>query len=151
MSQWLAEVEWDFSDFVAANRLDSIHPYPAKFISAIPGTLLDVLSLPPDTVVLDPFCGSGTTLVECQRRGIPSAGIDLNPIACLIARVKTSPKPKGLRQAISQTVECAKLTRETKIPLIPRLDHWFNNEAQIALAALSNAIEQSDSVFQDVL
>ena len=151
MSQCLAEVEWDFSDFVADNRLDSIHPYPAKFISAIPGTLLDALSLPPDTVVLDPFCGSGTTLVECQRRGIPSVGIDLNPIACLIARVKTSPKPKGLRQAVSETVECAKLMQANKIPLIPRLDHWFNNEAQIALTALSNAIEQSDPVFRDVL
>jgi hypothetical protein len=39
--------------------------------------------------VLDPFCGSGTTLVECLKRGINAVGIDANPSSCFAARVKT--------------------------------------------------------------
>ncbi len=68
-----------------------------------------VLSFPPHLVrdylgrlgiehsqcVLDPFCGTGTTLVECKKLGIPSVGVEANPMACLASRVKTdwSPDP----------------------------------------------------------
>jgi len=38
---------------------------------------------------LDPFCGCGTTLLESSKRGIRSYGIDLNPLATFITRVKT--------------------------------------------------------------
>ena len=38
--------------------------------------------------VLDPFCGSGTTLVECLKRGINAVGVDANPSSCFAARVK---------------------------------------------------------------
>jgi len=63
-----------------------------------------VLSFPPHLVrdylarfaaderhtVLDPFCGTGTTLVECKKLGIASIGIEPNPVACLASQVKTS-------------------------------------------------------------
>lgn len=63
-----------------------------------------VLSFPPHLVreylarfgvdskqrVLDPFCGTGTTLVECKKLGIPSAGIERNPMAWFASRVKIS-------------------------------------------------------------
>jgi 16S rRNA G966 N2-methylase RsmD len=41
-------------------------------------------------LVLDPFCGSGTALIEASRLGLPAVGIDLNPVAVLIARTSTS-------------------------------------------------------------
>ena len=44
----------------------------------------------PGQVVLDPFCGAGTTLVECKKRGIESLGIEPNPIAHFASSVKTS-------------------------------------------------------------
>lgn len=61
-----------------------------------------VLSFPPHLVreylqrfnlnaegrVLDPFCGTGTTLVECKKLGIPSVGIESNPMACFASKVK---------------------------------------------------------------
>ena len=61
-----------------------------------------VLSFPPHLVrdyierfglnsshrVLDPFCGTGTTLVECKKQGIPSIGIEPNPMACFATQVK---------------------------------------------------------------
>ncbi len=43
-----------------------------------------------DTTVLDPFCGTGTTLVECKKLGIGSVGIEPNPIASFASEVKTN-------------------------------------------------------------
>jgi DNA modification methylase len=40
--------------------------------------------------VLDPFCGTGTTLVECKKRGISSVGIEANPVVHLMAKTKTT-------------------------------------------------------------
>jgi hypothetical protein len=50
------------------------------------------------SVVLDPFCGTGTTLVECQKLGVPSVGIEPNPIACFASQVKVdwNVDPDGL-------------------------------------------------------
>lgn len=147
----LASVDWDFPERVAHSGIEGIHPYPAKFIAELPRTLLSILSVPSGTAVLDPFCGSGTTLVECQRRGLPSVGIDLNPIACLMTRVKTSPQPKGLDEVAHVVIDLARRARETIIPQIPRLDHWFNSRVQNALAALSDALAAVPSAYQDVL
>src|ERR1019366_5670589 len=80
LSPRLAAVNWDFPKRVAHSGIEGLHPYPAKFVAELPRALLSILPAPAGTAVLDPFCGSGTTLVECQRRGIPSYGIDLNPI-----------------------------------------------------------------------
>jgi len=38
--------------------------------------------------VLDPFCGTGTTLVECKKLGIPSVGLEANPVVCFASRTK---------------------------------------------------------------
>ena len=38
--------------------------------------------------VLDPFCGTGTTLVECKKLGIASVGLEANPLAAFVSRVK---------------------------------------------------------------
>jgi len=52
--------------------------------------LIDFLSIKRRKLVLDPFCGSGTTLVECKKNEIPSVGIDTNPVCVLASRVKTN-------------------------------------------------------------
>ena len=43
--------------------------------------------------VLDPFCGTGTTLVECKKQGIPSVGIEANPMAHFACQVKVDWTP----------------------------------------------------------
>jgi DNA modification methylase len=52
--------------------------------------LIDFLSIKRHKLVLDPFCGSGTTLVECKKNEIRSVGIDTNPVCILASRVKTN-------------------------------------------------------------
>jgi hypothetical protein len=51
--------------------------------------LLREFDLKKNQTVLDPFCGAGTTLVECMKHGIRSIGVDANPSSCFAARVKT--------------------------------------------------------------
>ena len=67
-----------------------IHRYPAKFIPQIPRFCIESYSEIGDDV-LDPFMGSGTTLLESFILGRNSYGIDIHPLARLIAKVKTTP------------------------------------------------------------
>jgi DNA modification methylase len=132
--------DWSFLDRKNGLDIESLHPYPAKFIEEIPGGILDVLDLPKGSVVFDPFCGSGTTLIAAQRRGFNSVGVDLNPIGCLISRVKTAHTPISLLDVADEVVDEARRSKFPKIPAIPKLDHWFKPEIQLSAAALLAAI-----------
>jgi DNA modification methylase len=136
----LEAIDWAFSSRTSGLDIESLHPYPAKFIEPIPGGILDSLNLPTDSTIFDPFCGSGTTLVAAQRRGFKSVGVDLNPIACLISRVKTSQTANSLIEIANDVVDQAKKIKNPQIPNIPNLDHWFTYEIQIAAAALLEVI-----------
>ena len=52
--------------------------------------MISQLSIEKGQVVLDPFCGTGTTLVQATKRGIHSVGIDASPFSCFVSRVKTN-------------------------------------------------------------
>jgi hypothetical protein len=84
----LRSIDWDFSGSFSESEFSSIHWQPGRFVSQIPATLIGLLSEPSD-LVLDPFAGSGTTLIEAQRLGRRSIGIELNPISCVAIRAKT--------------------------------------------------------------
>lgn len=144
----LSKVDWDFKVRVVTNEIENVHPYPAKFISDLPAAFLDALPLRKDNVVLDPFCGSGTTVAEAQRRGFESAGIDLNPIACLMARVKTHPVPDGIEDSIAQLYRAID-DHSAEVPSIPNLNHWFKVPIQGALARLTAAADSMPESHQD--
>lgn len=67
------------------------------FSDQLVSTLLDRFSITPGKWVLDPFCGSGTTLVECKKRSINSVGIDANPSSHFASKVKTHWNLKSTR------------------------------------------------------
>jgi DNA modification methylase len=52
--------------------------------------LLDEFEIYPGQRVLDPFCGTGTTLIECLKRGVSATGVDANPSSFFAASVKTN-------------------------------------------------------------
>lgn len=149
VAQRLLRHDWNFPGADASGDIHSLHPYPAKFIPEIPNTLIREVGVPTGTAVFDPFCGCGTTLVEAQTLGHPSIGVDLNPIACLISRVKTSPMPFGFSDAATEVASRAQAARKDAIPDIPNLDHWFQPHVQRALAALASEI--AAGVFDDAV
>jgi DNA modification methylase len=146
----LAEPGWNFLDS-RPHPLVNLHPYPARFIPEIPRRLIEVLRPADGLAVLDPFCGSGTTLTEAQAAGLVSVGIDLNPIAALMSRVKTSPVPEGINKIVSEVVEQAQSDANPQVPEIPRLDHWFRKDVQLALAGLASAIGSAPTESRDLL
>ncbi|MCB0133767.1 MAG: hypothetical protein KDD75_01490 [Caldilineaceae bacterium] len=141
----LASIAWDFEEARTNTGPHRIHPYPARFIPQIPRSLIELFHPGDDSAVLDPFCGSGTTLVEASFHGIPAVGIDLHPLAILISRVKTTPLKRSIRSAAESVVRKARnriADGKYTIPEIPRLDHWFQKDVQVALASLIQEIDR---------
>ena len=75
------------------HRMHRIHAYPAKFPAFIATKALDLAKEKGVKVrrVADVFCGCGTVAFEARRRHVPFWGCDINPVATMIARVKSHP------------------------------------------------------------
>jgi site-specific DNA-methyltransferase (cytosine-N4-specific) len=125
------------------------HPYPAKFIPQIPNELISKLSKKNDWV-LDPFCGSGTTLVESKLLNRNAIGVDINPLACLMARVKTKIlTPKQTNCAINITRKIINEIRADKVYEIPNffnINHWFKIDIQKDLSVIRHHLLNIDDV-----
>lgn len=147
----LASTDWDFRVRVVEHEVESVHPYPAKFIADLPAAFLDALPVPPGTILMDPFCGSGTTLAEGQRRGLRTLGVDLNPIACLIARVKTAPLSSTAMTSAAAAVNGMRAGMAADVPDIPNLAHWFKKPVQVALTRLLGLIDAAPPGDRDFL
>ena len=65
------------------------HRYVGRFPPHLVRALLNYFGANKNTIVLDPFAGSGTTLSEARLLGIPSIGIEICPLSCLISTVKS--------------------------------------------------------------
>jgi len=147
----LQEIEWTFRGAQTRGETHGIHPYPAKFIPQIPRALIAALHPGDDSAVMDVFCGSGTTVVEAALAGVDAIGIDLNPLACLITKVKVTPLTMNLSAAAVAAAERARTVNDDPPP-IPALDHWFQPAVQRALAALIRAIDgEPDRDVRDAL
>ncbi|MFZ8785579.1 TRM11 family SAM-dependent methyltransferase [Thermocrinis sp.] len=85
----LDEIDWSFRGCQTQYFSHTFHPYPARFIPQIPSTFIKLFTKERETV-LDPMCGCGTTLVEALLHNRNAVGNDLNPLAALISKVKTT-------------------------------------------------------------
>ncbi len=76
--------------------------------------MIELLSRPGE-LVLDPFCGSGTALVEALRLGRRAVGGDLNPVALVSSRAKTRRlSASQLARLDTLAINLPKLTREVQ-------------------------------------
>jgi len=120
-------------------------------------------------IVLDPFTGSGTVQLEALAKGITSVGIDIDPLACLVAQAKTTPlNPETLRISVkdlgtllapfeglhsNQEAEPGEDIDDSRfederlnliIPNIRNITHWFRRYVIIDLALIFWAIDALD-------
>lgn len=126
-----------------------VHSYPAKMFSYIPAFFFSIPELcPPDGVVLDPLCGSGTVLLESlvhpfYKRNV--YGVEINPMGRLIAKVKTTPLNEGkLEKRINHLLELAKKSGDIKVslPESKKIEFWFLKRAIRRLSKLKYSIEE---------
>lgn len=133
------ELHPDRSGLERATHL--LHPYPAKLIRNIPRFFFACGDITPrNSTILDPFCGSGTVLLEAQLAGHAAVGADSNPLARLIALAKlTPPTPDNTRALLAQVIEKAHHGRED-IPEVVNIDYWFSPHVKGQLARLRSAL-----------
>jgi len=87
------DLSWSEAELPERERtkhVHRLHPYHGKFIPQLVEVLLDRYLTRGDHV-LDPFAGSGTTLVQALESGLDTTGMDIAAFNCLLMRVKTAP------------------------------------------------------------
>ena len=105
-------------------HVHGFHAYPARAHPVTARRLIDAFA-PARGLVLDPFCGSGTILIEAMLAGRDALGTDLNPLAVMLARAKTYPrKPDAvaaLLAAAKDVADFADARRKAKLGATRRL------------------------------
>ncbi len=88
MEQRIIDNEWSFVGVNTKEFTHCYHNYPAMMIPQIARRLIKEYAPKNTKFIFDPYCGTGTTLLEAKLVNINSTGTDLNPLAQLIARTK---------------------------------------------------------------
>src|SRR5690606_21284169 len=96
----------DSDEAITRAHIHGFHSYPARLHPRTARALVDALSQRGD-LVLDPFCGSGTVLVETALAGRRGMGVDANPLSVYLSRVKCTRTSRAGRSAISKQAELA--------------------------------------------
>jgi methylase of polypeptide subunit release factors len=141
---------WNIGD-VAETKMHRIHAYPAKFPAFLASKSIDYARSEniPCHIVGDIFCGCGTVAYESLRRGVNFWGCDINPVAVLIASVKSQPCycPGWLERYHTQILQSYKRIKSTKCPVsqiaFERISYWFEPEQIADLSKLLKAIRQT--------
>lgn len=140
-------IEVDFRKLVrlhsgADRSTHLIHSYPAKLLPNIPIFFLNSgLLTASNSVVYDPFCGTGTVLLEAILAGHQALGADANPIARKIARAKTtSSSGVELREALSDVLIRAELIDPIQFSPVVDVNKWFTEKARRDLGKILAAI-----------
>ena len=146
--------DWDFARADTSYDTHGLHDYPARMIPQIAERLILRYS-DFGQQILDPFCGSGTTVIEARLAARNSIGSDINPLAILLAKVKSTPldfekmgfDASHFMNEIETKYNHAKnKNRLPDIPkeIMPNLNHWFKPEASGVLEFLYQEIKQLD-------
>jgi DNA modification methylase len=128
------------------------HKYPAKFIPQIPRWAIDkYLNGNKNKNILDPFCGSGTTLVEGVLAGYNVIGSDIDPLSAMISRVKTTRIDVLELKNISSWLSLEIRANNIGIfkPDCETIDHWFSKDAIEKLSVIRTLIDSIPVKFGD--
>jgi site-specific DNA-methyltransferase (cytosine-N4-specific) len=136
-----------------------LHEYKGRFNPQIVRFLLNYLGAGKQTKVLDPFCGSGTTLVEAAIHGVFAVGLDMNPLASFVsnAKLRALATPASEIESALQNVlkplrrfRAARLGGETD-RRIAYLSNWFPAETLVLLEALRVSVREYGGRAEPVL
>jgi site-specific DNA-methyltransferase (cytosine-N4-specific) len=156
---------WDFRGVDTKYNNHGLHSYPAMMIPQIAKRLIETYGKNAK-VLLDPFMGSGTALLEAKlHKNFEEAyGIDINPLSILVAKVKTTPLDLDILQKeylklINKTFKDKNeiLSKKTQIetPDFFNIDFWFKPKVKMDLSILKKniddiKIDHADEITNDV-
>lgn len=159
--------ERDLPERLRTRHVHRLHPYLGKFIPQIVEVFLRKFACPGQTV-LDPFVGSGTTLVQANELGIHSVGYDISGFNVMLCRAKTarydlSKVRREVMDALERTRRATQ--RSDQMSLLPEeellaeyqecdsayLKEWYAPRALRELLAYRDVIERGDYEYKDLL
>jgi len=111
-----------------------LHEYRGKFHPHMVRAVGNLFSLPEDAWILDPFCGSGTTLLEAAHAGWNALGVDCNPLGILVSRTKLA----AVRVPISALME----ETHDLIAALSRISQGIDFEVALTRAARKQLAEE---------
>lgn len=124
------------------------HKYPGKFIPQIPRWAINTFLTDKSQIVVDPFVGSGTSLVESLVLGFDSIGIDIDPLSCLITKVKSTPINLNHFCLISEWIlENMYTVTPYFYPATHNIDHWFSVDSILKLQKIRTLIDRIPGEF----
>ena len=135
-------------DLKYINKIDHIYPYPAKYTVSMLENYIKKYTKPND-IILDPFVGSGTTLLAARWLERKSIGFDINPIAYHISKVKTNTyileDKKIIKKFIEYLVTSFNDIDKLEFELInyESINHWFKYNVIKALSAIKYCINSN--------
>lgn len=139
---------WNFEHADTKSFTHGYHVYPAMMIPQVARKL--IFEYRPEgrlQKLLDPYMGSGTSLVEASMAGIDSIGTDLNPLARLIARVKTAHYDETALLRACCTLE-SRLEGYAEQDVIDRdfgritnHNYWYAHDSLLRLSFLTQTID----------
>ena len=132
--------DWAFESVRSTEQwTHGYHRYPAKFLPDVVRKIIEDYAQG-SNMIADLFAGCGTTLVEAKIHGISSVGTDINPVAQLITKVKTTPLPPDvLQRAYNAMVGLFDEYNEVNFAEIKkheRIDYWFTPSQKAKIAFL---------------
>ena len=134
-----------------------LHEYKGRFNPQIVRFLLNYLSTSSKPKVLDPFCGSGTTVVEATLRGMQAVGIDANPLASFLSNAKVAAltmSAEDIEAALKVVLKAAKRKSTFTLKSDARtnyLEKWFTPEVLILIERLRIIIRQKAGRAESIL
>ena len=151
--------EWDFGDSPEL-KIHRIHAYPAKFPAFITTKAIAFARAAGINVqtVADVFCGCGTTAFESRKAGLEFWGCDINPVATLIARVKSASYDVAKLELYADKVFKVFAEPESTAEHIcqtgslpERIDYWFDTSNKNELSRLLSVIRKNvdEPVYRD--
>ena len=135
-------------DGEGADRSENLHRlfmYPAMMVPATQYVVIQAVAdtLPQGAWVMDPFMGSGTSLMSCMEFGFNVYGQDINPFAVMLTQAKVEEYDIVLLKAVCQEVvnQIFQDADETVDVSFTNIDKWFNKDVQIDLSRIRRAIQ----------
>ena len=142
------DVSWDFRKSDTKEYTHCFHNYPAMMIPQVARKLLERYGARGGWL-LDPYCGTGTSLVEASMFGMNAVGCDINPLVRLIASAKTNPPSlRVLDEHLDDMQDTLMRIRfngndshAADIPPVFNMDYWFSSAVVKCLSTLRRHIE----------
>ncbi|OGI12142.1 hypothetical protein A3K64_02300 [Candidatus Micrarchaeota archaeon RBG_16_36_9] len=137
------------------NKIEPIHNwyyFKEGFSRKFVDTFIERFQLNESSIVLDSFCGSGTTLLTCKQRGIKSIGFDVSPFFVFVSKVKTRDYDlESLREGISEAMSW-KFERPQKLPRERYITKVFSRYTlEDAIFYRNKILEVEDEKIRDFL